>query len=434
MSLRDEATRLLQALIRVDTSNPPGNETPAAELLRDYLAAAGVESRLLAREPARANLVAAYGDGDGPTLALLCHTDVVPADAAEWSRDPFGGDLVDGEVWGRGALDMKSHVAANAAALASLAREGWRPRGRVLLIAAADEEADSSPEHTPVGLQWLVEAHPDATRADYSINEGGGERVVVAGQPLWICAAAEKMVAPFRLRVRGRSGHASMPSIADNALVRAARLIEAVAAIRPEPVLIPEIEGFFRAAAGEVPPAGEALARARELGQLAADTVEPLLSYTLSPTMIRASEKRNVIPGTTEVVVDCRLLPEQRPEDVEPLVRAALGTEDGYELEWIERWGGTRSPLDTPLWRAVESFVEAVEPGGRVAPACCAGFTDSHWLRAAHGTVAYGFFPQRAMAPEVAARLIHSADERIPVDDLELGVEFLRHVLVELLT
>jgi acetylornithine deacetylase/succinyl-diaminopimelate desuccinylase-like protein len=356
----------------------------------------------------------------------------VPADRREWSRDPFGGELVDGEVWGRGALDMKGHAAANAVALASLAREGWRPRGRVLLIAAADEEADSSPERTPVGLQWLVEAHPEATRCDHALNEGGGDRVVVAGQPLWLCAAAEKMVAPFRLRVRGRSGHASMPALADNALLRAARLVQALAAIRPEPSLIPEVEGFFRAATGEAPPAAKALARARELGPFVADVVEPLLAFTLAPTMIVASDKRNVIPGTTNVVVDCRLLPEQRPEDVEALVRAALG-EHGYALEWIERWGGTRSPLDTPLWRALESFVAAVDEGARLAPACCPGFTDSHWLREAHGAVAYGFFPVRAMAPELAARLVHSADERIAVDDLALGVDCLRHVLRELL-
>ena len=133
-----------------------------------------------------------------------------------------------------------------------------------------------------------------------------------------------------------------------------------------------------------------------------------------------------MIPAVCEVTVDCRLLPGQTPEDVEPLVRAVLGDGD-YELEWIERWGGTRSPLDTPLWDAIDRVVQDAEPGARLAPLCCAGFTDSHWLREAFGTVAYGFFPMRTMDPELAARLIHSADERMPVDDLELGVEFLRY-------
>jgi acetylornithine deacetylase/succinyl-diaminopimelate desuccinylase-like protein len=143
--------------------------------------------------------------------------------------------------------------------------------------------------------------------------------------------------------------------------------------------------------------------------------------------MIRASERRNVIPGTVELTVDRRLLPGQTPEEVEPILRDLLG--DGeYELETLERWGGTRSPLGTPLWDAIASWVDEAEPGAKLAPLCCAGFTDSHWLRDAFGTVAYGFFPMRTMEAEVAARLIHSADERTHVDDLGLGVSFLRHV------
>jgi acetylornithine deacetylase/succinyl-diaminopimelate desuccinylase-like protein len=132
-----------------------------------------------------------------------------------------------------------------------------------------------------------------------------------------------------------------------------------------------------------------------------------------------------------EVTVDCRLLPGTGTEEVELLVRAALGEGD-WELEWIERWGGTRSPLDTPLWRALEGFVATIEPGARLAPVCSAGFTDSHWLREAFGTIAYGFFPLRAMDAELASRLVHSADERIAVDDLELGVEAFRHVAATL--
>ena len=153
--------------------------------------------------------------------------------------------------------------------------------------------------------------------------------------------------------------------------------------------------------------------------------VEPLLGMTVAPTMISASEKRNVIPGRCEVTVDCRLLPGQTEADADALVRSWLGEGD-YEVEWRDSQGGTRSELGTPLWQAIESFVAGIEPGARLAPICVAGFTDSHWLREAFGTVAYGFFPMRTMSPELAARLIHSADERIPVDDLELGVEFLR--------
>ena len=421
VSLRDEAVGLLQQLLRLNTVNPPGNETLAAECVRDFLAASGVEAQLLARDPARANLVARLPGGDGPSLAFLCHTDTVIADASEWVRDPWSGELVGDEVWGRGALDMKNQVAASAVALASLAREGFRSPGDVVLIAAADEEVGKS-----FGLEWLCEEHPDTVRVDYALNEGGGERVVLGGKPYYLCASAEKMTAPFRLRVRGRSGHASMPGIADNALVKAARLIEALAAYRPEAEIGPEVAGFLATVLGEEPPADEVLARLRAFDPLAAELIEPLLSFTLSPTMIAASESRNVVPGTCDVTVDCRILAGRAPEDVEPIVRRVLGEGD-YELEWIERWGGTRSSMETPLWSAIEGWVAELEPSARVAPLCCSGFTDSHWLRAAFDTVAYGFFPMRTMDPELAARLIHSADERVHVDDLALGVEFLRH-------
>jgi acetylornithine deacetylase/succinyl-diaminopimelate desuccinylase-like protein len=194
----------------------------------------------------------------------------------------------------------------------------------------------------------------------------------------------------------------------------------------------PEGEAFLRAvgAREHLAPA-EVLEEARRIDPLAAELLDPLLGLVLSPTMIAASSKRNVIPGLCEVIVDCRLLPSQRPADVEPLIRGALGDGD-YDLRWIKAEGGTRSPLETPLWDAVESFVEEIEPRATIAPIVVAGFTDSHYLRQAFGTIAYGFFPMRAMTPELAARLIHSADERVPVEDLELGVDFLRHAAIRI--
>lgn len=419
-----EVATLLQELIRLDTTNPPGNETLAAELLRDYLEAAGVECRLFARVPHRANLVARIrGRGDGPSLALLSHTDVVLADPAEWERDPFAGELVAGEVWGRGALDMKGEVAASAVALASLAREGWRGDGDLVFVAAADEEVG---ENDGFGLRWLVDEHADAVRVDFSVNEGAGDRVELGGRVLYLCSTAEKMSSPFVLRVHGRSGHASMPGIADNALVKAAPLVARLGAFRAEPQLIPEVEGFLAALLDEVPPADQALAAAYGVAPLAAELIEPLLSLTVAPTKAHASDKRNVIPASCEITVDVRLLPGETPAQAERALREWLGPGD-YDLVNTEHQGGTRSPIGGRLWDAVESFVEAEEPGARAAPICVAGFTDSHWLREAFGTVAYGFFPARELDSETAARLIHSANERVPVSDLELGVRWLRH-------
>jgi acetylornithine deacetylase/succinyl-diaminopimelate desuccinylase-like protein len=421
-SLRGEVTDLLSRLIRIDTTNPPGNETAAAELLREYLEANGVECELYARVPERASLVARIrGPGDGPTLLLLSHTDVVLADPREWSVPPFSGEVLEGEIWGRGALDMKGQVAANAVAIASLAREGFRPAGDLIFAATADEEVGDG-----FGLQWLCEEHPDAVRCDYAVNEGGGDRLDLGGGIFYLCSTAEKKTAPFNVRVHGRSGHASMPGIADNALVKGAPLIERLAAYRPEPQVQQEVEAFLRAVLGDVPPATSVLERARTLHPIAAELVEPLLALTFAPTMISASQKRNVIPALCEIAVDCRLLPGQSPEAVEGIVREVLGSDIAYDLDWLEAQGGTRSALDTPLWDAVAAFVTETEPGAMPVPICSSGFTDSHWLREAFGTVAYGFFPARAMPAAVAAQLIHSADERVPVDDLELGLEWLR--------
>ncbi len=253
------------------------------------------------------------------------------------------------------------------------------------------------------------------------------------GKVFYLCGVGEKMSSAFRVHVSGRSGHASVPSIADNALVRASRYIEALGRYDPPKELLPEVRQFLEVVLGEVPPLEDALARARTLHPLAAELVEPLLSLTLAPTMIEASRQRNVIPGRCTITFDCRLLPGHTPQSTEPLLRAVLG-EGPWELEWIreDHAGGTSSPTDTPLWQALQGWVERVEPGARLAPIISAGFTDSHWLRAAFGTTAYGFFPLKAMDVELASRLVHSANERIAVDDLELGVDVFRSVVTTL--
>ncbi len=421
VSLRDEATELLRELIRLDTVNPPGNETRAADLLRAYLEDAGLECETYAKVPERANLVTRIrGRGDGRRLLLLGHTDTVLADPDEWSVDPWSGEVRDGYVWGRGALDMKSQVAANAVAIATLAREGFEPNGDLVFAATADEEVGTS----DFGLSWLCREHPDAVRAELCVNEGGGDRTVVDGRPVYLCAVAEKMSSPFLLRVRGRSGHASMPGISENALVKAARLVERLGAFSAEPRLLPETSAFFAALLGEEPDLELVKSRLEELDSSLAGMVEPMLAMTVSPTMIEASRKRNVVPALCDVTCDCRLLPGQTREEAEQALRACLG-EDGYELRWIESVGGTRSSMHTPLWEAIGSWIAREEPGAAVVPVVLPGFTDSHYLREAFGTVAYGFFPMRTLDPQLASRLVHSADERIPVDDVELGTRFL---------
>ncbi len=266
---------------------------------------------------------------------------------------------------------MKNEVAANAVALASLAREGFRPPGDIVLIAAADEEVGKS-----FGLEWLCEEHPDAVRVDYALNEGGGERVVLGGDPYYLCASAEKMTAPFRLRVRGRSGHASMPGIADNALVKAAGLIEALAAYRPEAEIGPEVAGFLddgarrgaargrgARAAARLRPARGRSDRAAPLLHALADDDRRLRVAQRHPRHLRRHRR---LPHPR------RPLAGGRRADRAQRARRCSRWGD-YELEWIERWGGTRSSLETPLWSAIEEWVAELEPGARVAPLCCTG-------------------------------------------------------------
>ena len=277
-------------------------------------------------------------------------------------------------------------------------------------------------------MSWLAANHAGAVRADFAVNEGGGERYVLGGRVFYLCAVGEKATAPFHLRLHGRAGHASDPHAADNALLHAAPVLEALGRLGFEPTLIPEVEAFLAETLGQAPPVEEALERARALDPLAAQLIAPLLSATLSPTMIEASRKRNVIPGTCTITVDCRLLPGQPREEVEALLCGGVPGE--WELEWIENEcvGGTRSPIETPLWRALEAWVAATEPGAQLVPIACVGFTDSHYVRSGLGTTAYGFFPLRAMEPDLVARLVHGADERIAVDDLELAVGLYRRL------
>jgi acetylornithine deacetylase/succinyl-diaminopimelate desuccinylase-like protein len=423
-ALRDEATQVLSDLIRIDTTNPPGRETAAATFLRDLLESEGIECELVARDPDRANLVARLrGTGEGPSLALLGHTDVVYADPAEWSVDPFSGHVSDGWVWGRGAVDMKSHTAANALALVRLARSGFRPRGDIVMIAEADEEDGAD----KVGLPWLVEQRPDL-RTDYALNEGGGERLELAdGRVIYLMSTAEKATMPTRVVVSGVAGHASTPALGDNALRRLGPVIERLIAHRPARRVEPELGAMLDALVPEAGPLEARMERAGALHPVLAQLVDPLSRVTLTPTQVAASRKRNVIPARAEVVCDCRVLPGTTVDELYGEFRAALvGLE--YELEPVEPpMGGTRSPLGTPLEDVCRDFVERLDPGALVIPTMCVGFTDSHYLREAFGTVALGFLPLRHTDPLLAAETIHSADERIRRDDLVVAVEFLEH-------
>ncbi|HEX6116330.1 MAG TPA: M20/M25/M40 family metallo-hydrolase [Solirubrobacterales bacterium] len=422
-----EATELLRRLIRFDTTNPPGNEREAQEMLAAELGDAGFECELIGVEPERPNLVARLrGAGAGPTLCLLGHVDTVPADPDDWTHDPWGGDLADEQVWGRGAQDMEGQVAAEVAAAVSLARSGWRPAGELLVIVTADEEMGAHK-----GAKWLCEERPDDVRCDLVVNEGGGMSFELGGRRFYTLCVGEKGVFRFNLKATGRAGHASVPALGDNALLKLAPALEKLRS-QPEPEPTPEGLEFLSILLGETVAAdglGDALARLGELDPLlTAFVAEPMLRVTLTPTMAQASPKENVIPAHAQVLVDCRVPPELTQADVRDRVRPILGDagqSEGLEIEFVEDAVGNRSPSASPLADAIAATMQELDPGSGLVPIVMAGFSDSHWFRKAFDSATvYGFCPQRGMSLAEAGPLIHGADERIMVSDLELAADF----------
>jgi acetylornithine deacetylase/succinyl-diaminopimelate desuccinylase-like protein len=429
-ALERRTTELLQRLIRFNTVNPPGNEREAQEFLSQTLSTAGFECELLPAVEGRPNLIARLpGGSDGPRLCLLGHVDTVLADPSDWSVDPWSGELRDGCVWGRGALDMKSQVAAEVAAVTLLAEEGWRPEaGELLVVVTADEEAGA--EH---GAKWLCEQHQDKVRCDLVVNEGAGEVMTFDGRRAYGVCVAEKGVFRFTLSTRGIAGHASIPRIGDNALTKMAPLLEAMREARPSLEPSPEPEAFLEALGLNGSDLEGALREVEERDPRVAVLLEPMLGVTLTPTMIRASEKINVIPARAELQVDCRVPPGLGEDHARARVREVLG-EDGYELRFDETVTGNRSEIETPLMDAIRGFVEREDPGAEVAPVMLPGFSDSRWFRDAFpDCVAYGFFPQKEMDLFEAAPLVHGADERVPVADLGLAARAYSQLAQELL-
>jgi acetylornithine deacetylase/succinyl-diaminopimelate desuccinylase-like protein len=430
--LQGESVELLAQLIRFDTVNPPGNERPAIEHLKSYLRQAGFDTEILAAEPDRPNLVATLsGQGDGPVLCLLGHVDTVLADASEWRHDPWSGDVADGYVWGRGALDMKNQVAAEAVAGATLARRGWRPdSGALKLVFVSDEETGGA-----VGAHWLTTAHPDKVRCDMLLNEGGGEVFQYGGRRHYGVCCAEKGIFRFNVTAYGAAGHASLPRTGDNALLKLAPVLAALAQ-PPESFELTEAPTALLRGLGEDPDdPSAALARMEAENPLLRTLVEPMFGVTLTPTMASASTKINVIPSRAQVRIDCRVPPGLGEEAARRRIAEVLGEESPQlRIEFTEQVVGNGSAVDSTLMRAIDRWVAAEDPGSTAVPVILPGFSDSRWFRDAFPEcVAYGFFPQRHQTLLDAAPLVHNADERIDVRDLGFATSFYLDIIEELL-
>lgn len=426
--LAQAATGLLQELVRARTVNPPGNEAGVQAWLARLLQESGFRVQLLEAAPGRTNLIAELDPatdttrhaGDpvrGPVVTLLSHVDTVLADAEDWQHDPWSGDVVDGVLWGRGAIDMKSQTAAELAAAIGLARAGWRPAtGLLRLLVVADEEVGGT-----LGARWLCAEHPALVRSDVVINEGGGAQLHLGDRRHYSIGVGEKGICRFAVRVRGRAGHASTPRIADNALLH---LLPVIERLRDTdlPIDLTEapqrlLEGLGLLTADRT--AEEAACVLREQAPELAALVDPMLRVTATPTMASASPKINVIPASAELRVDCRIPPEMDEPTAQARVHELLAGLD-VEVEFTEVITGNASPAHGPVYEAIEGWLREHDPeASTTVPTIMPAFTDSRWFRAAFPEcVAYGFFPHRHMPLTQTYALMHAADERIDLRDL----------------
>jgi len=439
--IEEEVTHTLSDLIRINTTNPPGNETKAAEYVAECLGRDDFNCELYESAPSRGNVVTCLkGTGEKPSLLLLSHLDVVAANAEEWSVDPFGGIVKDGFVWGRGALDMKGMTAIEVMTMKLLKRNNVKLKGNVMLAATADEEQGGL-----AGAGYLVRNYPEKVFADYVLNEGGGLAFPVRGKNVYTIATAEKGILWFRVKAKGTPGHGSTPNLADNAIMRMNKVIEKLGSYRSEVLFVPTVKRYLNELAKEderlQQPFSRLLANPElsdeVLGELAevakplAEEIRPRIRITITPTMIHGGVKENVIPSECEAVFDCRILPGQNTADALQLIRELLKDVglDKLAFETIQANEPSESPTETPLYDVITGVLRAFEPNCGVTPMLMTGGTDSRFFRRM-GSVCYGFQPMRPEAQynEVVKR-IHGVDERISVKNLVFGTSVLYEVV-----
>jgi acetylornithine deacetylase/succinyl-diaminopimelate desuccinylase-like protein len=416
--LQDETAEVLSTLIRFKTVNPPGAERECQEWLAAYLEDAGLTVELDGAEPDRPNLVAQLRKGEGPALGYLSHVDTVLADAEDWSADPWSGEIRDGLLYGRGAIDMKNQTAAEVVAAKHLARNGSF-NGTLKIISVADEETGGV-----LGAKWLTEERPDLSRVDFLLNEGAGAVMPYGDRRLYGVCVAEKGTFRFNVRTAGKAAHASVPGLASNALLKLAPIITALGEGRPSFDLTEATRALLEALGEDPSDPAAALERVRGVSADLAPLLDAAMSVTFAPTIVSAGEKINVIPARAQVRVDCRVPPEMGEDVALKRAREVLG-ENGYELEFTEAVVGNRSPVESKLMDAIAGWVGEHDPGAEAVPTVLPAFTDSRWFRAAFPEcVAYGFFPQRHQSVYETWPLMHAADERIDVRDLGFAAAF----------
>jgi acetylornithine deacetylase/succinyl-diaminopimelate desuccinylase-like protein len=437
--VEQETSRLLSELIRIDTSNPPGNETAVARFMATWFCDAGLVGDIVGEPQDRRSFVLRVdGQRRGPSLLLLSHEDVVPAEPDGWRFPPFSGAIEDGYVWGRGALDMKNTLAAHAVAVRRLATAGFA--GTIVFACTADEEEGSA-----AGAEWLATHRPDLVRTDYALSEGGGSFFMRNGRRVYLLGVGEKGTASFRIVVHGDAGHASMPLHQRAAIVGAAEVIQALTR-HPLPLAVGEAsrdlveylvgDDDLRRRLRDPRATRRALDDVLTHDMPVARLIEPLLGFTFAPTIVHSNTSvLNVYPTRVEIDVDCRTPVGCSESEVEAEVRAALaGVDAEWEFEWIDVTHGHASPYPTRLSDCVQTALTRCVPEARLAATHFTGFTDSYWLRSSRPqTVAYGFCPHLVEEHDTVMQRVHNVDERISLRDLAFQALFTEAVATELL-
>jgi acetylornithine deacetylase/succinyl-diaminopimelate desuccinylase-like protein len=438
-SLADDTKQLCQSLLRIDTTNPPGNERAAAELVATALRQVELEPQLLEAEPHRTNLVVRYrGTGAKPPLLLTAHLDVVEADPAKWRRPPFSGEEHDGCLWGRGAIDMKNMAAMCTAIMRRLAAKRVVLERDVILAAVADEEAGCD-----LGSRFLVEQHRALVEAEYAIGESGGFSLHLGDNTFYPVQVAEKGFCWIRARVTGEPGHGSMPrhdSVVTKLGQALTRLGEAHLPIHQTKYVIDFLDALRARQPSVIQPLVKLVARPHLLARVArlvpgatfARSFSALLSNTAAATVVRAGAKTNVIPGVAEFEIDGRTLPGQTDEDLLRELRAVLG--DEVELTIMKSAPPVvTEPIESPVFDIIKRQVEAREPDAHVVPYLIPGFTDAKYF-SRMGARWYGFSPVKIEKSSGIrfADMFHGHDERVPVAGLAWGVDVLDAVVREI--
>lgn len=434
-SLRDETVSYLRDLLRLDTVNPPGNEILACQYLANILEREGIETTILESAPSRGNLVARLkGDGRGAPLLLMVHLDVVTVELKRWTHAPFGAEIENGFVYGRGALDTKDLAAMELALMLSLKRNQIPLARDVIFMANADEEAGGN-----FGAKWMVENHPDLIRAEYAINEGGGFGTTIAGKHVYGIQTGEKGTARFTLRAHGKPGHASVPQ-RENAVLKLARALDALGgASFPMHVTATArnyVEGLSRAIGGHAGSSLRAVLDSRNgrrafehlpLDEGLRGLIYAMLHNTATPTKLNAGSKINVIPSVAEAQVDARLVPGQTSETFLRELRAILS--DEYEIEFHQpTMTGIESDPQSPLYDTMVHAIKRHDPDAFVLPDLVVGATDARHVTRL-GTKVYGFCPMFDDAGEMER--VHADDERISIKNVGFGAQVLYEVVSE---